>query len=88
MTLPGYNETMYIRALVGGQSANPSFIFLIPRVMMEEPFFVGWGSQSYNFVMPSVSPGTYNVKIQCCVQNDEVNVASRTLSVIAFSSQS
>jgi hypothetical protein len=89
-TLPGYNETIYVRALVGEQSANPSVIYLTPtveRLMVDESCFVGWGSQTFNFYMPSVATGTYLVKIQWCIQNHQGDIFGRTLNVIALSTQ-
>jgi hypothetical protein len=88
-TLPGYNETLYIHASVGGAVADPIFVELTPKVenlVTEEAMFVTWGAQSFNFHQNSVAPGTYEVKIQWCGSNDGGSIYGRTLTVIAVPS--
>lgn len=79
------------RALVGDSTALPGSVYLTPIVggtgftgLPNHRHTLGYSSYSYNFYEPSLSPGTYTIKIQWCVTGGTGYVSSRTLTVIAL----
>ena len=77
-------ETLYIRALVGQEIADPGYLWLSQSVGSDA---LGREGHSFNFHLDSVAPGTYDVKIQWCTQNLGAYIDARTLSVIATPTQ-
>ena len=82
--LAASDETLYIRALVGQEIADPGYIWLSQSVGSDA---LGREGHSFNFHLDAVAPGTYDVKIQWCAQNLGAYINARTLSVIATPTQ-
>jgi len=85
--LPDFDERIYIRALINGEVAKPGEVYLTPVIFdlsATDSYLVGWGSYTYNFYEPSVSPGTYTIKIQWMLSSGMGDIADRTLTVIAL----
>lgn len=80
------NRWMAIRALVGQDAAHPGEIYLTPNIYPHDSqgHFIDCSSYGYNFFQPSVSPGTYTIKIQWKVSGGTGYVLDRTLTVIAL----
>jgi hypothetical protein len=96
MAFPGINTTIFVRAMVGEKSAYPSYVWLTPTVETVPSTgspgltLVGWGSYSFNFNMPAVTPGTYVVKIQWSIVQEfteSVYIRPRSLNVIVSPTQ-
>ncbi len=84
---PDWDEFIIIRALVNGEVANPGATWLTPTITDSvggDSYLLGIGSYTYNFYEPSVSPGTYSVKVQWVVSGGTADVFNRTLIVIAL----
>jgi len=81
---PAYDERILIRALVGGDVADPGEVFLTPRIVGPDTYMVTWGSFGYNFYKPSVSPGTYTIKMQWKVSGGLGDLIFRTMIVLAL----
>jgi len=84
---PDYDEQILIRALVGETIASPGEIYLTPIVYdysETDIYLLWWGSYTYHFHQPSVSPGTYTIKIQWIVSGGFGEIGFRTLTAMAL----
>ena len=82
--LAGSEETLYIRALVGEEIADPGSLWFTQAIGSG---VLGREGHSFNFHFAAVEPGTYDVTIQWCAQNLGAYIDARTLSVIAIPRQ-
>lgn len=82
--LPDYDERIYVRTLVGQDVAYPGEIWLTPIIFDGTSYLLGWGAYTQNFYQPSVSAGTYTIKIQWKVSGGTGDAAERILTVIAL----
>ncbi len=80
------NEWVSIRALIGQDVAQPGEIYLTPNIYPHDSqsHFIDWAAYGYNFYQPSVSSGTYTIKVQWKVSGGRGYVTDRTLTVIAL----
>lgn len=81
------DEWLSIRALVGQDVAHPGEIYLTPNIYgsgASGGLLVDWAAYGYNFCQPSVSAGTYTIKIQWKVSDGLGYIADRILTVIAL----
>lgn len=82
------NETqrIVVRAMVDNDAAYPSGVYLNPIVGDRSLHWhiVDYGAYAYNFYKPSVSAGTYTVKMQWKVSGSTGYMRYRTLTVIAL----
>jgi len=84
---PDWDERIYLRALINGEVAKPGEVLLTPTIIDSvggDSYLLGFGSYTYNFYQPSVSPGTHTIKIQWVVSGGTGDVGYRTLTVIAL----
>jgi molybdopterin-binding protein len=86
-----YLQQILVQALVGESVADPGYIYLTPIVQETGWAFLpthshalGYGAYAYNFYRPSVSAGTYTIKIQWRVTGGTGYVGDRTLTIIAL----
>jgi uncharacterized coiled-coil protein SlyX len=91
------NTYIYIQAMVNSSYAYPTSVTLTPAVQVTgspvlspHSHYLSNGAYSYNFNMPSVTPGSYTIKIQWHVSYASTQgtayVGYRTLTVIALPS--
>jgi len=85
---PDYDERILVRALVGDDVAEPGEVYLTPIIYDSASVLVGIASYTFDFHMPTVNPGTYNVKIQWRVTGGTGDIFNRSLIVIALPSSS
>jgi len=75
------DKQISVRALVGILVANPGSIVLTPKEFYD---YSDSRAYTYTLYLPSVSAGTYTIKIQWMVSGGVGYVGSRTLTVIAL----
>jgi hypothetical protein len=79
---PSVGERIYITAMINGEAAKPGEILRLTPVRTSA--YSEMASYTFNFCEPSVSPGTYTVKIQWLVTGGTGYIEYRTLTVIAL----
>lgn len=79
---PTLDERIYITAMINGESAKPGETVILTPV--KSGAYSAMASYTFNFCEPSVSPGTYTVKIQWSVTGGTGYIEYRTLTVIAL----
>jgi len=80
------NNRVVMRALVNNLVAFPGAVFLTPTLTVSElnQHAIGWASHAFNFYRPSVSAGTYTIKMQWIVTVGTGDIGYRTLTVIVL----
>ena len=79
---PSFDERIYIHAMINGEAAKPGETVRFTPV--KSSGYSAMASYTFNFCEPSVSPGTYTIKIQWLVTGGTGKIEYRTLTVIAL----
>jgi len=79
---PSFDERIYIHAMINGEAAKPGETARFTPV--KSSAYSAMASYTFNFCEPSVSPGTYTIKIQWLVTGGTGYIVYRTLTVIAL----
>ena len=79
---PSLYERIYITAMINGEAAKPGETVELTPV--KSSAYSEMASYTFNFCEPSVSPGTYTIKIQWLVTGGTGYIMYRTLTAIAL----
>ena len=80
------SQMIMVQALVNDSIAIPGSVYMTPIMGLSgtHRHTLGYSTYAFNFIKPSVSAGTYNVKIQWFIWGGLGYARSRTLTVIAL----
>lgn len=81
--MPSFEERIYITAMINGEAAQPGTTVKLTPVR-SSGLYSAMASYTFNFCEPSVSPGTYKVKLQWLVTGGTGYIEYRTLTAIAL----
>jgi hypothetical protein len=79
---PSLDEMIYVTAMINGEATKPGADVRLTPVRTSA--YSEMASYTFNFCEPSVSPGTYTIKIQWLVTGGTGYIEYRTLTVIAL----
>lgn len=79
---PSFDERIYMTAMINGEAAKPGETVELTPVKSSP--VSAMASYTFNFFEPSVSPGTYTIKILWLVTGGTGIIYYRTLTVIAL----